>query len=495
MWDRRYLFSLFVGLLAGVLLVLRNTKADNETCLTTILFRAAIEMELRYLKSDLNSEKGNRIKLEAEVQELTSRLATNAEVSNQSLTMIKLEVGDIKSQVESEREKRINLESANSELQVITIQLQGDSMHLNQSSIELMQQVEDVEHQLQQQIRQSAHLQNISSELQEDVTKMQASNSNLTAAVAQFREDLQDIANATSMIHEINKIPRYAGESCTVENTGHRFLTPDFSHLIVCGGSNWKFVKLETSAAGSCKELYDSGLHGSEHSKSYLLLDSTGGALYETYCDMTSGGGGWTLVARAHGNSSEWAPASQYWYNNTLIAPDTAADVSAVSSMKSKGWLSINGQKVKVCYNGTHTNCAVFTHNLGISLSQLFANNFGVTVAENYDFRTLEAAFGVIPSFTYSANHQWCGLNLGDGCAHGTNPNVAERHTICRIGCIGDNSGQSMCRLDDYALGIGVSSCYDGYDCYATGTTTENLHYRDWLNFGFFPQTAFIYMQ
>ncbi|XP_062506156.1 uncharacterized protein LOC134182738 [Corticium candelabrum] len=161
--------------------------------------------------------------------------------------------------------------------------------------------------------------------------------------------------------------------------------------------------------------------------------------------------------------------------------------------MKNKGWLSINGKKVKVCYNGPYTNCAVFTHNLGIPLSQLFASNFGVTVTENYNFQTLAAAFGV--SLTFPANLQWCGLNVGDKCVQGTSTNVAERQTISRIGCTGDYSKTGVCRMDDYALGIGVSSCHDGYGCSKTGTSTKNLHYLSGNKYGVFQQTAFIYVQ
>ena len=213
----------------------------------------------------------------------------------------------------------------------------------------------------------------------------------------------------------------------------------------------------------------------------------------QTYCDMTSGG--WTLVGRACGSTTEFAPKSTFWYSNALINPNTAENIRDLRSMKNRGWVSIPGRKVKVCFKGFQTSCAVFSHNLGLSLSRLFASKFGVTVSENYNFQKLRSAFHIPPNLTFKANKQWCGLNLGNGCNHGTNPNVGYRHTISRIGCIGDNSGHSMCRLDDYALGIGVSSCKDGHGCYRTGTRTKSLHYKDAGRFGYFRQTAFIYVQ
>ena len=165
--------------------------------------------------------------------------------------------------------------------------------------------------------------------------------------------------------------------------------------------------------------------------------------------------------------------------------------------MKNEGWLAIKGRKLKLCYSGLHTACAVFTHNLQVSLDELFRSKFGVSVEENYSFQTLRSALHVSTSNNYqnNLNKQWCGLNVGDGCNYATNPNVGDRHTICRIGCIGDKSS-TVCRLDDFALGVGVSSCSDQHGCGNTGANTPSLHYRDSSNAnGFFAQTAYIYVQ
>ena len=67
-----------------------------------------------------------------------------------------------------------------------------------------------------------------------------------------------------------------------------------------------------------------------------------------------------------------------------------------------------------------------------------------------------------------------------------------------RMGCIGDGNSDGLAGCsggpDDYALGIGVSSCYDGYNCNNVGNS-DNLHYRDAGNSGTYNQTAFIYVK
>jgi hypothetical protein len=164
--------------------------------------------------------------------------------------------------------------------------------------------------------------------------------------------------------------------------------------------------------------------------------------------------------------------------------------------MKNEGWLAIKGQKIKLCYNGPQSDCAIFTHNLQVSLDELFRSKFGIQVDEGYSFQTLRAALQVTTNsdFKTRIQKQLCGLNIGDGCDLSINPNQGTRHTICRIGCIGDYTA-GECRLDDFALGVGVSSCYDGRGCESTGANTPSLHFRDATNYGNFDQMAFIYVQ
>ena len=204
--------------------------------------------------------------------------------------------------------------------------------------------------------------------------------------------------------------------------------------------------------------------------------------------------GGWTLVARANGGKDEFSPVSENWANDKTFNDVTSPDITQKTSMKNEGWSLIPGNKIMVCLTGPTTSCAPFTHNKNMPLTNLFKTQFGVVPVEQYTFATLLKAFG--KSCDLSVLRQgWCGLNLANTCnPQRDNPNAVPVKTthIARIGCIGDQ--QATCFPDDFAFGVGVSSCKDGYGCTAVGKS-KNLHYRCNYVHGTLMDTAYFYVQ
>ncbi|XP_078362402.1 uncharacterized protein LOC144646623 isoform X2 [Oculina patagonica] len=204
--------------------------------------------------------------------------------------------------------------------------------------------------------------------------------------------------------------------------------------------------------------------------------------------------GGWTLVARINGGKDEFSPVSENWANEKTFNDETSPDTTQKTSMKNDGWSKVSSNKILVCLSGPTTSCAPFTHNKNMSLTELFKTQFGVVPAEQYTFATLLKAFG--KSCDLSVLRQgWCGLNLANTCnPQKDNPNTTPVKTthIARIGCIGDQ--QATCFPDDFAFGVGVSSCKDGYGCSAVGKS-KNLHYRCNYVHGTLMETAYLYVQ
>uniref|UniRef100_A0A673MPV6 Intelectin-like n=1 Tax=Sinocyclocheilus rhinocerous TaxID=307959 RepID=A0A673MPV6_9TELE len=113
-------------------------------------------------------------------------------------------------------------------------------------------------------------------------------------------------------------------------------------------------------AARSCKELhekyqvYDDGLY---------YLNSSRGVLYQTFCDMTTAGGGWTLVASVHENNmygkctlgDRWSnqqgsdpnrPDGEGTWANTVTFG--TAESSTSDDYKNPGYYDIAAQDVSV---------------------------------------------------------------------------------------------------------------------------------------------------
>lgn len=61
-----------------------------------------------------------------------------------------------------------------------------------------------------------------------------------------------------------------------------------------------KLSKRSRYVARSCKEIRD---RYNEHEDGLYFLITANGMVYQTFCDMTTAGGGWTLVASVHENS------------------------------------------------------------------------------------------------------------------------------------------------------------------------------------------------
>lgn len=160
--------------------------------------------------------------------------------------------------------------------------------------------------------------------------------------------------------------------------------------------------------------------------------------------------------------------------------------------MKNHGWFLLKANAIKVCFKGAGKDCALFSHNLGMRLNELFAQEYGVVVEQKWTFGKLLNSFGKSCD-TSKVKKEWCGLNLANIChPEDMNPNLNPTNHIVRIGCIGALSWS--CTPGDFAIGIGVTSCYDGYGCERVGPRTPSMHWSCPPNYGAFDQTGFIYV-
>ena len=233
----------------------------------------------------------------------------------------------------------------------------------------------------------------------------------------------------------------------------------------------------------SCQDILDDGYSTGD---GIYWLDPNGEESedgFMAFCDMTNGG--WTLAARVTGGGDTFfAPFSTHWSSDSNFGEDQDS-LTDSGTMKSLAWSTIPGDILRVCYQGSNTGCASFTHERNWTLSQIFGHSERTDTRDEWTWTSLAEAFGVEDVGT--ANAYYCGLNIAWADDHNCDTiTSADSRTdgsdgaVMRVGCIGDNTNNGLGGCaggpDDYALGIGVTSCRDGGSCTNVGSGNDDYN-------------------
>ncbi len=201
--------------------------------------------------------------------------------------------------------------------------------------------------------------------------------------------------------------------------------------------------------AATCKEL---------HTKTPTLTtgkytidpDGTGPiAPFEAYCDMTTEGGGWTLVLKANGGSSAFTYDSLFWLDgNVLNETSTNADYT---DAKLKAYLSVPFTAMMLSLaEGGATRSLVMPLG-GSSMVGRMTSTYAATSLGREKWKSLLSSGSLQPN----CNRE--GIN-----ALGNPPNDTGPWTRVRIGIISNQEGD--CDTPDSFIGVGGYSNVCGAD-------------------------------
>ncbi|MCK6550638.1 IPT/TIG domain-containing protein [Myxococcota bacterium] len=200
------------------------------------------------------------------------------------------------------------------------------------------------------------------------------------------------------------------------------------------------------SAQEDCEAIRASG--ASQGSGLYWIQPPSAAAPIRAYCDMTTDGGGWTLVLQAS-SSSPWVYTHPVWTNTSAPSWNTT-DPSLDQDVVSSAFYSGTATESMLCM-GDLTRCASWTHRgttprelaNGPRLSAVQGDNAFCSTFQCGPNTMPNAIRNATPGTTAAAWHRWGYVNDDNG----------SWGTRTRIGATADNDSSDS---SDTAIGLGL---------------------------------------
>ncbi|GAB5389133.1 MAG: hypothetical protein Alpg2KO_21010 [Alphaproteobacteria bacterium] len=209
----------------------------------------------------------------------------------------------------------------------------------------------------------------------------------------------------------------------------------------------------------------------STHGVYQIDPDGSGGnAAFDAYCDMTTSGGGWTLVVKSMLNNSDLIYSSGYWTNGQTLNPTAMTLWDSINAVH-ESYATVSGEEFLIRLNNDASQMVIDAS--GSSAAPATAQTFAsqpedAVVDEYYD--------------SSNSNCDWANFMTRDSAwnlqrgAVAKGVNLRAGRAFARFGIIAENERVTSLNSTgwDSSVGLGVSGYNDGT---LTGMGSGNFYW------------------